>query len=95
MRQGQDLVIHQGSCEGQSLANVFVLELGVFAFEFRSIGIGSERLEHAAHRKTKVAYAWLPLQPGNIGCDSIELFHPSSSLSPLIAAYIDAKTRGR
>ena len=36
LRQGQDLVIHQGSCEGQRLANVFVLKLGVFAFEFSS-----------------------------------------------------------
>jgi len=47
-------VIHQGSCEGQRLANVFVLKLGVFAFEFSSIGISSQRLEHSAHRKAKV-----------------------------------------
>jgi hypothetical protein len=41
-------------CEGQRLASVFVLTLGVFAFEFSSIGIGSQRLEHSAQRKAKV-----------------------------------------
>ena len=92
LRQGQDLIIHQGSCEGQCLPNVFVLKLGVFAFEFSSIGIGSQRLEHSAHRKAKVTYARLPIQPGNVGCDSVELFHPSSSLSRLAAARIDATT---
>jgi predicted nucleic acid-binding protein len=64
-----------GLNEGQSLADILVVQLRVIAFQLLPIRMKSDSLDDPSYREPQVADARLATHPGGIGSDSGKLNH--------------------
>jgi hypothetical protein len=68
-------VVEVGGGVFKRLPNVLIVQFWVFNSKLFPIGIGCQCFQHSPHREAHPANAWLAIEDGWIGCDTIKRCH--------------------